>query len=77
MLLAPKDMEPISENICNLLKITAGQAGLDSVDSKTLKQQMIIRYLRQKACDPNLTLDAVANHVNQGRFWQDAASMAV
>lgn len=65
--LEPKDMELISENICNLLKITAGHAGLDSIDSKSLRQQAVVRYMRQKACDPDLTLDAVANHVNMSR----------
>lgn len=65
--LEPKDMELIAENICNLLKIAAGHAGLDCIDSKSLKQQLITRYMRQKACDPGLTLDAVAGHVNMSR----------
>lgn len=65
--LVSSDMELLTENICNLLQITAGHAGADRIDSQDLRRQAVVRYIRKKLCDPDLTLDSVALHLNMSR----------
>ena len=63
----PADMEALVENVCNLLKVTSGRAGPVSCDAKDLRRQALVRYLRQRACDPAISIDAAAIHLNVSR----------
>lgn len=58
------EMDLLVENICNLLEITATRAGLSHCNSKELRRQALVRYLRREAWRPNLSLDDVAGHLN-------------
>jgi AraC-like DNA-binding protein len=65
--LLPSDMDLLVENVSNLLKITSSQEGLGSLDSKELRRQALVRYIQQEACDPELSLERVAGHLNMSR----------
>ncbi len=62
----PTDMEALVENVCNLLKVTSGPTNAPC-DSKELRRQTLVRYLRHHACDPSLSLDAAANQLHMSR----------
>jgi AraC family transcriptional activator of tynA and feaB len=65
--LLPSDMELLVENVTNLLMITSSQEDLGSCDSKELRRQALVRYLQQEACDPDISLESVACHLNMSR----------
>ncbi len=65
--LSDADMEPIVENIANLLNIVASANGLASCDSKELRRQGLLRLIRQHACDPELSLTFVADKFHVSR----------
>ena len=65
--LLPSDMELLVENVTNLLMITSSQEGLGSCGSKELRRQALVRYLRQEAYDPEISLESVAGHLNMSR----------
>lgn len=65
--LSDADMEPVVENIANLLNIVASTNGLASCDSKELRRQALLRLIRQHACDPELSLAFVADKLHVSR----------
>lgn len=60
----PADLPVLTENICNLLKLSASRSGVEQLSSRELRQQAVQRYLGQVACCPDVTLDSAAVHLN-------------
>lgn len=65
--LTADEMEALGENVSNLLKVTSGRAGRSSCDAKDLRRRALLRYLRHHACDPSVSIDAAAAHLNVSR----------
>lgn len=63
----PEDMEALVENVSNLLKVTSGRASHIAWDARELRRRALVHYLRQHACDPSITIDAAAAHLNISR----------
>ncbi|CAB3741046.1 HTH-type transcriptional activator RhaS [Paraburkholderia sediminicola] len=65
--LLSSEMELLVANIANLLKITAGQESIAACESKEFRRQAMLRFIRQNACDPHLSVESVASHLNVSR----------
>jgi AraC family transcriptional activator of tynA and feaB len=61
------DVELLVENISNLLRVTSNREGFAACGSKELRRQALLRYIKQEACDPNLSLERVAGHLSMSR----------
>jgi AraC family transcriptional regulator, positive regulator of tynA and feaB len=66
-LFAASDVELLVENIANLLRITSGQGDATAYSPKELRRQAVVRYVQQEACNADLSLEAVAGHLNMSR----------
>lgn len=66
-LMSTPDAQTLAENIANLLQIMSARAGLDRLDSTVLRQQTLLQYLRQHACDAGLSLDSAASQLHMSR----------
>lgn len=65
--LSDADLEPVVENIANLLQIVVSPNGLGSCDSRELRRQALLRLIKQHACDSELNLAFVANKLHVSR----------
>jgi len=60
-------MHALAENVCNLLTITSGTAGMPIPGSRDARRQALVRYLRQHACDPALSVETAAAALKMSR----------
>lgn len=65
--LSDADMAPVVENIANLLNIVATHNGVADCNSKELRRQALLRLIRRHACDPELSLEFVADKLHVSR----------
>lgn len=63
----PEDMEALVENVANLLKITSGATGRTVCDSRDIRRRALVSYLKRHACEPSVSVDAAAAHLNISR----------
>jgi AraC family transcriptional regulator, positive regulator of tynA and feaB len=54
----------LSDNVCNLLKITSRQGGVASSASRDLQREAVLNYMHRRASDPGLSLDVAAGQLN-------------
>ncbi len=62
--LTSDDINLLSDNICNLLKITSRQGGVGGGASRDLQREAVLNYIRRRASDPALSLDVAAGQLN-------------
>lgn len=65
--LSSPDAALLADNISNVLQIIMGGTGLGALDSLQLRQRSVLQYLKQHACDGDLSLDKAASHFNVSR----------
>lgn len=54
----------LSDNICNLLKITSRQGDVANAAPRDLQREAVLNYIRRRASDPALSLDLAAGQLN-------------
>lgn len=62
--LTSDDINLLSDNICNLLKITSRQGGVAGGASRDLQREAVLNHIRRRASDPALSLDVAAGQLN-------------
>ncbi len=62
--LTSDDINLLSDNICNLLKITSRQGGVAGGASRDLQREAVLNHIRRRASDPALSLNVAAGQLN-------------
>ncbi len=65
--LQAQDMDALAENVSNLLLVTSGQSSQPVGDAKEMRRLALVRYLQQHACEPGVSVDSAAAHMNISR----------
>lgn len=62
--LTTDDVDLLSDNICNLLKITSRRGDLGGSASRDLQREAVVNYIRRRATNSMLSLDIAARQLN-------------